>query len=101
MNLEDHVGDIIRKARAMAGVSAADAARAAGLSETDFSVLEQAGQGGGKNKFAELAAAIGLNGAKLEGIAKGWLPSQKDLSVWREVRQITTTQNANEVHCYL
>jgi hypothetical protein len=28
MNLEDHVGDIIRKARAMTGVSAADARRA-------------------------------------------------------------------------
>jgi len=32
MNLEDHVGDIIRKARAMSGISAGDAARAAGLS---------------------------------------------------------------------
>jgi hydroxyacylglutathione hydrolase len=101
MNLEDHVGDIIRKARAMAGVSAADASRAAGLNEADFSALEQSGKSAGNVNFAQLAAAIGLNGAKLEGIAKGWLPSQKDLSVWREVRQISTTQNGNEVHCYL
>jgi glyoxylase-like metal-dependent hydrolase (beta-lactamase superfamily II) len=101
MNLEDHLGDIIRKARAMAGVSSADAARAAGLSETDFSALEQSGNAAGKIKFAELASALGLNSAKLERIAKGWLPSQKDLSTWRELRQITTTQNANEVHCYL
>jgi hydroxyacylglutathione hydrolase len=101
MNLEDHVGDIIRKARAMSGVSAADAARAVGLSEADFSALEQSGKSTGVVNFAQLAAAIGLNAAKLEGIAKGWLPSQKDLSVWREVRQISTTQNGNEVHCYL
>jgi transcriptional regulator with XRE-family HTH domain len=60
MNLEDHLGDVIRKARAMTGVSAADAARAAGLSEADFSALEQSGNASGKIKFPELAAAIGL-----------------------------------------
>jgi len=101
MNLEDHLGDIIRKSRAMTGVSAADAARAAGLSEADLSTLEQSGKVAGKVDFASLAAALGLNGAKLEGIAKDWLPSSKDLSVWRELRQITTTQNGTEVHCYL
>jgi DNA-binding XRE family transcriptional regulator len=53
MNLEDHVGDIIRKARAMTGVSAADAARAAGLSEADFSALEESGKVAGKIKFPE------------------------------------------------
>src|SRR3954469_12343481 len=101
MNLEDHLGDIIRKARAMTGVSSADAARAAGLSEAEFSTLEQSGNSAGKIKFPELATAIGLNGAKLEGIAKGWLPSQKDLSPWRELRQISTTQGSTEVHSYL
>ena len=59
MNLEDHVGDIIRKARAMTGVSAADAARAAGLNEADFSALEESGKTAGKIKFPELAAAVG------------------------------------------
>src|SRR3569833_1825687 len=101
MNLEDHLGDIIRKQRAMTGVAAADAARAAGLNEADFSTLEESGKAPGKIKFAELASALGLNGAKLEGIANGWLPSQKDLSVWRELRQISTTQNGTEVHSYL
>jgi glyoxylase-like metal-dependent hydrolase (beta-lactamase superfamily II) len=101
MNLEDHLGDIIRKARAMTGVSAADAARAAGLSEADFSVLEESGNIAGKIKFPELAALLQLNGAKLEGLAKGWLPSAKDLSPWRELRQITTTVDGTEVHCYL
>ena len=101
MNLEDHLGDIIRKQRAMTGVSAADAARAAGLSEADFSALEQSGNVAGKIKFPELAVLLQLNAAKLEGIAKGWLPSKKDLSPWRELRQISTTQGGNEVHCYL
>src|SRR5258708_13731030 len=101
MNLEDHVGDIVRKARAMTGVSAADAARTAGLSEAEFSALEESGSAAGKIKFPELAAAIGLNGAKLEGIAKGWLPSQKDLSIWRELRHLSTTQAGTDAHSYL
>ncbi|HWD93014.1 MAG TPA: MBL fold metallo-hydrolase [Verrucomicrobiae bacterium] len=101
MNLEDHLGDIVRKARAMAGVSAADAARAAGLSEAEYSTLEESGTSSGKIKFTELGSLLGLNAAKLEGIAKGWLPSPKDLSVWRELRHISTTESGTEVHCYL
>jgi hydroxyacylglutathione hydrolase len=101
MNLEDHLGDIIRKARAMSGVSMADAARAAGLNETEFSGLEQSGNAGKKISFNELGALVGLNAAKLESIANGWLPSVKDLSVWRELRQISTTEGSNQVHCYL
>ncbi|HXS68542.1 MAG TPA: MBL fold metallo-hydrolase [Candidatus Polarisedimenticolia bacterium] len=101
MNLEDHLGDIIRKERAMTGVSSGDAARAAGLNDTEFSALEQSGNTPGKINFPELAKLLGLNAAKLEGIAKGWLPSKKDLSAWRELRQISTTAHGNEVHCYL
>src|SRR5947199_10158340 len=100
MNLEDHLGDIIRKARAMIGVSASDAARAADLSEVEFSAVEQSGAANPKIKFAELATLLGLNAGKLEGIAKGWLPSPKDLSTWRELRQISTTEGGNQVHCY-
>ncbi len=101
MNLEDHLGDIIRKARAMAGVSEGDAARAAGVSEAELSAVEKTGKVAGKIKFPELASLLGLNGAKLEGIARGWLPSAKDLGTWRELRQISTAEDGNEVHCYL
>ncbi|MGN6554152.1 MAG: MBL fold metallo-hydrolase, partial [Verrucomicrobiota bacterium] len=101
MNLEDHLGDIIRKARAMTRVSATAAAKAAGLSESELAALEESGTIAGKINFDGLAPLIGLNAAKLEGIAKGWLPTAKDLSVWRELRQISTTQNGTEVHSYL
>ena len=101
MNLEDHLGDIIRKQRAMTGVSVADAARAAGLSEADYSALEETGTVAVKIKFSELATLLQLNAAKLEGIARGWLPSKKDLSPWRELRQISTTERGTEVHSYL
>ena len=101
MNLEDHLGDIIRKARAMVGVSASATAAAAGLSEAELSALEESGKSAKQINFTGLATALGLNAAKLQGIAKGWLPSPKDLSTWRELRQISTTENGNTVHCYL
>ncbi len=101
VNLEDHLGDIIGKARAMSGVSTAAAASAAGISEAELSAMEATGQTGKRPDFAALANLIGLNPARLEGIANGWLPAEKDLSVWRELRQISTTECGNTVHCYL
>jgi glyoxylase-like metal-dependent hydrolase (beta-lactamase superfamily II) len=101
MNLEDHLGDIIRKARTMSNVSPASAANAAGISETELSALEEGGQLAAKINLYALAQLVGLNAAKLEGIAKGWLPSPKDLSIWREIRVITTTGEGLSVNCYL
>jgi hydroxyacylglutathione hydrolase len=101
MNLEDHLGDIIRKARAMGDVSASAAVKAAGLSEAELTALEETGIAARKPNFTALAALIGLSGGKLEGIANGWLPADKDLSAWRELRQITTTRGGNTVNCYL
>ncbi|HKI70402.1 MAG TPA: helix-turn-helix transcriptional regulator, partial [Verrucomicrobiae bacterium] len=68
MNLEDHVGDIVRKARMMANVSSADAAARAGLSETEFSSFEDSSRAGKQPNYAALAELLGLNAAKLEGI---------------------------------
>jgi hydroxyacylglutathione hydrolase len=101
VNLEDHVGDIIRKARAMSNVSAEAAARAAGLASAELAALEESGKAAKKINFAELAPLLGLNAAKLEGIANGWLPAEKDLSVWRELRCITTTAQGMAVNFYL
>ena len=101
MNLEDHAGDVVRKARAMAGVSAADAARAAGVSTAELEAMEDSGKVPASLNLAALAGLVGLHPVKLESIAKGWLPSEKDLGVWRELRQISTTEGGNTVHAYL
>jgi glyoxylase-like metal-dependent hydrolase (beta-lactamase superfamily II) len=102
MNLEDHLGDIIRKARAMSNVSISTAANAAGISEAELSALEESGQLVKKINSTTLAQLVGLNPAKLEAIANGWLPSPKDLSVWRAVRVITTKDSDGlTVNCYL
>jgi glyoxylase-like metal-dependent hydrolase (beta-lactamase superfamily II) len=101
MNLEDHVGDIIRKARSMSKVSATTAAWAGGLEESELAALEESGQAMRKPNWAALAESVGLHPGKLEAIAGGWLPSAKDLGVWRELRCITTTAGGMAVNCYL
>ncbi|HTV75570.1 MAG TPA: MBL fold metallo-hydrolase [Candidatus Baltobacteraceae bacterium] len=101
MNLEDHLGDIVRKARTMNSISSAAAANAAGISENELSALEETGQIAKKINFTALAPLLGLNPAKLEAIANGWLPSPKDLSIWREIRVFTTSGDDFSVNCFL
>jgi glyoxylase-like metal-dependent hydrolase (beta-lactamase superfamily II) len=102
VQLEDHLGDIARKACAMSNVSPAAAAAAAGLTEAEFTAFGETGQCAKKINFPALAQLTGLNAAKLEAIANGWLPSPKDLSGWRELRVITTRDtDGMSVNCYL
>ena len=101
MNLEDHLGDILRKARQAANVSPVAAAKAAAISEEELSVLETTGQISKHPNLSALAELVGLNGKKLEGIANGWLPESHDLTLWRELRVITTTRDGITVNCYL
>ncbi len=101
MNLEDHIGDILRKARAMSGVSGSAAAGAAGITEAELTALEESGLTAKKINFSALGKILGLNPNKLEGIAAGWLPAQCDLSRWREIRVFTTADEGLTVNCYL
>lgn len=101
MNLEDNLGDVISKARAAAGVSAEAAAGAAGLTIEEYSTLEETGRVTSKADYRAIASKLGLDAAKLEGIAKGWLPQARDLSRWRELRQITTAGPNFKVNCFL
>jgi glyoxylase-like metal-dependent hydrolase (beta-lactamase superfamily II) len=101
MNLEDHLGDLIRKARAMNNVSATTAAKAAGLTEAELVALEDSGQMTKRANFMALAGLIGLHAGKLEGIADGWLPAEKELGIWRELRCFATTAEGIAVNCYL
>jgi glyoxylase-like metal-dependent hydrolase (beta-lactamase superfamily II) len=102
MQLEDHLGDIIRKARTMSGIGAAAAATAAGITEGELVLLEETGQlAGRKLNLAALGKLVGLDPQKLEGIAGGWLPWPPDLSLWRELRVFTTAGEGLTVNCYL
>lgn len=100
MTLEDHLGDIIRKARTAANVSSNAVAQAAGISTAELAELEENGKSAKGPNLKALAPLIGLSSVKLERIANGWLPKETDLGNWREVRQITTTARLS-VNCYL
>jgi hydroxyacylglutathione hydrolase len=101
MNLEDHLGDIVRKGRLMSNVSAETAAQAAGLSTGELAALEESGIVAKPIDMLSLGKAVGLDGRKLEGIARGWLPEEKDLGIWRELRIITTSDDSMAVNSYL
>ena len=101
MNLEDHLGDIVRKARKCMNVTPAAAAAAAGLSETELAALEETGMPPRAPNFKALAPLLGLNVKALEGIAAGWLPTEKDLSQWVELRLVVTSEEGMAVNSYL
>ncbi len=101
MKLEDHAGDIIRKGRQAANVSAGAAARAAGLTEAELGTLEESGIVAKHPDFAALGVLLGLHAARLERIANGWVPVERDLSVWRELRRFQTEQDGIVVNCHL
>jgi len=101
MNLEDHLGDVLRKGRLMTKVSPADAAKAAGLAEAELTALEDSGIIGKRPNFAALAGLIELNAGKLERLAAGWLPGENDMSTWRELRMFPTHAEGMTVNAYL
>jgi glyoxylase-like metal-dependent hydrolase (beta-lactamase superfamily II) len=101
MQLEDHAGDIVRKARKAANVSPEAAAQAGGISVEALNSFEASGKAAGAVNFAALGKAIGLDGKKLGSIYNGWLPAPVDLGQWREFRVITTQGVEYAVNAYL
>jgi glyoxylase-like metal-dependent hydrolase (beta-lactamase superfamily II) len=101
MMLEDHAGDIVHKSRQAARVTAAAAAQSAGLSLEEYEAFESTGKCGRQPDYEALAPLLFLHPARLEAIANGWLPTPPEISQWRELRQISTTQGGNTVNAYL
>ena len=85
----------------MSNTSAAIAARAAGLTETELFALEESGSFSRRPNFTALASTIDLNAQRLETIANDWRPYKQDLSRWRKLSVITTAGEGMTVHCYL
>lgn len=103
VTLEDSLGDIFRKARLSLSVSPEAAAQAAGVTMGEYTQLEDTGKSVKPLNYAAIAKLLTLDGNKLERIAKGWLPKPVDLSIWRELRVITTADpdDGMKVHAYL
>jgi Tfp pilus assembly PilM family ATPase len=59
MQLEDHLGDVLRKARKMSDVAVAAAAVAAGLTESELTALEKSGMSAKPLDFSALGQLLG------------------------------------------
>ena len=101
VNLEDHLGDVLLKARTHGRISAEAAAQAAGLNATELAALENSGVPPAGANLAGLASCLGLAPAKVDGLARGWRPAAVEVGRWRELRPITTDGGAFSVNCYL
>jgi glyoxylase-like metal-dependent hydrolase (beta-lactamase superfamily II) len=101
MMLEDHAGDIVRKARLGQAIALEAAAQAAGVEPDELARFEDRGVSDRPPNLASLGVRLGLSSGKLEAVRAGWLPKPVGLEGWREVRQLTTESGGMAVHSYL
>jgi glyoxylase-like metal-dependent hydrolase (beta-lactamase superfamily II) len=101
MQLEDHLGDVLRKARKMSDVAAPAAAAAAGLTESELAALEKSGQSAKPVDFLALGQLLGLHPQKLRHFAEGWRPAPQNLNRWQELRMFATTAEDLTVNAFL
>ena len=92
MPLEDHIGDICRKARLQTQTPIGEAVTLAGLTEAQLQEWETEGVIEGDVEVVALAERLGLDVAKAQAVANGWEPELVDLARWRELRMVTTTE---------
>lgn len=101
VNLEDSIGDILRKSRISTQTSEESAAAAAGLSVGDYQEFERTGRAPAHTRWEDLGRRLTLNGPRLQAQHAGWRPALPDLSAWRELRVITTAGDDMTVNAYL
>lgn len=101
VNLEDSLGDILRKARISNQVSAEAAAQAAGLAVADYERLEDSGAAPVGLRFDPLAGLLTLSGPRLAALAQGWRPQPVDLARWQALEVITTAGEGMTVNAFL
>ncbi len=101
MNLEDSLGDILRKARTSTQTSPETAAQAAGLTVDDYTGFESSGQAPAGTRFQALGDLLTLGGARLEALSRGWRPESVDLSQWQRLEVITSAGDDMTVNAYL
>ena len=101
--LEDFLGDIVGKARRGQGISELDLARATGLNAREIGKIESYALTPDDRVIRRLADALHLDGEKLAGVARGWMPQRgneafedRDRRVERLILDAGMT-----VNCYL
>ncbi len=92
MPLEDHIGDICRKARLQTKTELIDAAQAAGVKAEELQQWESDGVIGFPVDIDALSGLLGLDPYKAVAISQGWEPREMDIHQWRFLSMITTNE---------
>jgi glyoxylase-like metal-dependent hydrolase (beta-lactamase superfamily II) len=101
MNLDDTIGDILRKARISTGTTLEAAAAAAGVALDAYRQFEETGKAPAGIRWGELGSRLTLDGTRLQRQHDGWKPEPVDLSKWCELRAVTSEGDGVTVNCYL
>jgi len=92
MPLEDHIGDICRKARLQTKAELTDAASAAGLDVVGLQKWETDGVTDLPVNIEALSSLLELDPFKAVAVAQGWEPQGLDISQWQNLSVITTNE---------
>lgn len=101
MLLEDHAGDVLRKARLGRGVPLERVAAAAQARPEQLARFEERGEPPEGIDFDAVSRLLNLDADKLYRIAEGWLPSAHELSRWQCLRKIENDHGGMAVNCFL
>ena len=99
--LEDHAGDVLRKARLGREVSLERVAAAARMRPGQLARFEERGEPSDVMDFDAVSKLLNLDGDKLRRIAEGWLPAAHELSRWQWLRKIESDSGEMAVNCFL
>ena len=100
MSLEDHIGDVCRKARLQTGTPIDDASSVSGLTELQLQEWETEGMIEVSVNVTALAERLGLDAAKALRVAAGWVPQIVGITRWSELR-VVTTEEGFEVNSFM
>lgn len=101
MLLEDHAGDVLRKARLGRGIPLERVAAAARMRTEQLAQFEERGELWDGMDFDAVSKLLNLDGDKLRRIAEGWLPAAHELSRWQCLRKIENDTGGMAVNCFL
>ncbi|MCC6231692.1 MAG: MBL fold metallo-hydrolase [Verrucomicrobiales bacterium] len=101
MTLEDHAGDVARKARLMSGVPLEQVALAGGVAVALWEAFERDGRPPMGLEWSAAASVLELHAASWRALAEGWLPREVDPGRWQEWRVISTEGNGMSVNAFL
>ena len=101
MTLEDHPGDILAKARSMTGVTPETAAELLGIAPAAYAQIESTGHLPAGLALAPLARRLELDAARLQALARGWVPQRPNLARWQNLSRLVTAHEDYEVNSYL